>query len=214
MQTETYSERLFKSYRETHGEDCIDLKEAYMLEVLTTYGYKNINGIDLSPEDIKLAQERLKGRVEEVVCVDAFDYLSDRNDQFDIIYCKAVMEHIKKDKIFDFLELINNSLTDDGMVLLEVPNMDWIWASHERYMDFTHELGFTKESLAQIMRNIYKDVYIEYTDNAKRYHGIKTFLSRFVLWPVLYWLEPQIPSKEALFARSIMGIGKKNIVEL
>ena len=71
------------------------------------------------------------------------------------------MEHIEKNRILEFLELVNNSLIEGGIALIEVPNMDWIWASHERYMDFTHEVGFTKESLRQIMRNFFDDYRFE-----------------------------------------------------
>lgn len=144
-------------------------------------------------------------------CVDAFEYLNKNVNSFEVIYCRAVMEHIAKDRVFDFLNLVNNSLTKGGIALIEVPNMDWIWASHERYMDFTHEIGFTKESLRQVMRNFFDNVNIEYTDNSKRFHGIKTFLARMIVGPLLYWTEPYVP-QIALFSKCIMGIGQKRII--
>ena len=54
-----------------------------------------------------------------------------------------------KDRVLPLLEKISSSLKPDGMAIIDVPNMDWILGQHERYMDFTHEVGFTRESLAQ-----------------------------------------------------------------
>lgn len=239
----TYNERLFKSYRETHGDDSINLntdnKEfdlyydcyykkyfdrydkgarileigcnaGYMLETFERHGYNNILGIDLSPDDIEYAKNRIGGG--KVFCIDAFDFLNTSIEKFDIIYTKAVMEHIAKDKIFEFLELINGSLAEEGIALIEVPNMDWIWAAHERYMDFTHEAGFTRESLRQIMRNFFEDVSIEYTCDTKRFRGIRTFFARKIIGPLLYWSEPCM-SQEAIWARGVMGVGKKHSSE-
>ena len=239
---EDYSSKLFENYRETHGDNSINLqvafkhfglyydcyykkhiekydKEArileigcnagYMLEVMESRGYSNIVGIDLSPEDVEFAKQRLRANC-EVICIDAFEYLSQNINKFDIIYTRAVMEHIAKEKIFDFLKLVNNALTQDGVALIEVPNMDWIWASHERYMDFTHEIGFTKQSLRQVMRNFFDNVSVEYTDNSKRFHGIKTFMARIIVGPLLYEPEPYVP-KEAFFSKYILVIVKKHV---
>ena len=48
-----------------------------------------------------------------------------------------------------------------GVAIIQVPNMDWILSNHERYMDFTHEIGYTRESLADIFRLYFMkvDVY-------------------------------------------------------
>lgn len=142
--------------------------------------------------------------------IDAFEYLSTNTKKFDIIYSRAMMEHIEKNRILEFLELVNNSLIEGGIALIEVPNMDWIWASHERYMDFTHEVGFTKESLRQIMRNFFDDVNIEYTNDSKRFHKVRILLARLIVGSLLYSAEPCIP-KEAFWARCILGVGKKHI---
>ena len=209
---ELYYKCYYKKYFERYGKNAnileIGCNAGYMLEVFENHGYSNIIGIDLSPDDVEYARKRVGGG--KVLCIDAFDFLCAHVNKFDIIYTKAVMEHIAKDKVFDFLNLINNSLKEEGIALIEVPNMDWVWASHERYMDFTHEAGFTKESLRQIMRNFFDDVSIEYTGNSKRFYGIRTFLARIITGPLLYWSEPCIP-RESFWARGVMGIGRKHI---
>jgi hypothetical protein len=36
--------------------------------------------------------------------------------------------------------------------------MDWLMSNHERYMDFTHEVGYTRESFGDVFRLYFKDV--------------------------------------------------------
>jgi len=38
--------------------------------------------------------------------------------------------------------------------------MDWIMAQHERYMDLTHEIGFTRESFGELLRLYFNEVSI------------------------------------------------------
>jgi SAM-dependent methyltransferase len=131
----------------------------YLLRALSLLGFQRLRGIDLSPDDITRAQELAPQA--EVSCGDIFDYLDQETEQFDLIILKALLEHIPKQRIIPLLEAIRRSLRPGGMVLIDVPNMDWLLAAHERYMDFTHETGFTKESLGQVMRNVFSNVTLK-----------------------------------------------------
>lgn len=62
--------------------------------------------------------------------------------------------------MLSFLQSIHFGLKQGWGVIIDVPNMDWLFASHERYMDFTHELGFTVESLGQLGRIYFEQVYL------------------------------------------------------
>ena len=136
----------------------IGCNQGFLISALTSLGFRTLKGIDLSPDDIEVARRLVPDA--EVLCVDAESHLERHIDAYDCIILKAVLEHISKEKVISFLERIRNSLKQDGMVIIDVPNMDWLMAQHERYMDFTHEVGFTRESLAQIMRNVFKEVKI------------------------------------------------------
>ena len=70
------------------------------------------------------------------------------------------MEHIQKDKQEEFVKEIYNSLNIGGTAIIQVPNMDWMMSNHERYMDFTHEVGYTRESLADIFRLYFAEVEV------------------------------------------------------
>jgi SAM-dependent methyltransferase len=121
-------------------------------------GFKLVHGIDLSPEDVE-ACKKIAPRA-NVVCGDASEFLPLRQEEFDIILLKAVLEHMGKEQVIPFLQHVRRALRKGGTAIIDVPNMDWLLAQHERYMDFTHELGFTRESLSQVMRNVFDDVSV------------------------------------------------------
>ncbi|MFQ5585215.1 MAG: class I SAM-dependent methyltransferase [Thermodesulfobacteriota bacterium] len=136
----------------------IGCNKGYLLSALNSFGFKKLYGVDLSPDDVQKAKDIVPGAA--VDCIDARDYLRNNKGQFDIIVLKAVLEHVSKNECISFLEEVKEGLVPDGIAIIDVPNMDWVFASHERYMDFTHEVGFTRESLAQIMRNVFAKVDI------------------------------------------------------
>lgn len=155
--------------------------KGYLLKALSSHGFKNLHGVDLSPDDV--AQARVLSPEADITQGDAAAYLCEHAGRFDVVILKAMLEHVRKEETFSLLEKIKTALTPQGLVIIDVPNMDWLFASHERYMDFTHEAGFTKESLAQVMRNIFDDVQvIKSTPVTER--GLKTKVGAF-LRPVL-----------------------------
>jgi 2-polyprenyl-3-methyl-5-hydroxy-6-metoxy-1,4-benzoquinol methylase len=137
----------------------IACNKGYLLAALHSLEFKNLFGVDLSPLDVEKAKQIVPSA--EISYADAFDYLGEKVEKFDVIILKAVLEHIQKDQVIPLLNGIKSSLKPSGMVIIDVPNMDWLFAQHERYMDFTHEVGFTRESLAQVMRQVFSDVRIE-----------------------------------------------------
>ncbi|MDW7972576.1 MAG: class I SAM-dependent methyltransferase [Thermodesulfovibrio sp.] len=129
----------------------------FLLKALKDEGFKHLYGIDLSSGNVEDAIKRTN--LHTIKCCDAFEEL--RSNTYDVIIAKAVMEHIHKQDQEKFVELIYNSLNDGGIALIAVPNMDWILSNHERYMDFTHEIGYTRESLGDIFRLYFKPENIE-----------------------------------------------------
>ncbi len=174
-----------------------------MLKVLNEEGgFSDLTGIDLSVDDLEIAMSRCDKSI-KLKCVDAFEFLQEKEKIYDVIYSKAVFEHIEKSRIVELLQLCKKALKSNGILIVEVPNMDWIFASHERYMDFTHEVGFTKESLGQVFRNVIGNVEIYYLDNSYRRLGMKMRIARKIFSWLIYWSEPVI-ERDCLFSRSIM----------
>ena len=137
----------------------IGCNKGFALLALDRLGFKNLFGIDMSPADIQRARELVPAA--KFQSGDAHPYLRKNRKKFDVILLKAVLEHIPKNEVVPFLKSIREGLREGGLVIVDVPNMDWIASHHERYMDFTHENGFTRESLGQVMRNVFASVTVE-----------------------------------------------------
>ncbi len=130
----------------------------FMLAALSRAGYAELAGVDLAPEDVAHVRERLG--LEGVVLGDGRDYLRAHPGAYDVVLAKAVLEHVRKEEVLPFLDDVRTALAPGGRAILEVPNMDWILAGHERFMDFTHEVGFTRESLGQVLRCVFGNAEI------------------------------------------------------
>lgn len=130
----------------------------YILKWMQERGLSNIEAVDLSPADVEFARKYVG--IDNIYCADSFEYLQKKECIYDCIIGKDIFEHIEKTRLDEFLGLIKIALKPGGKIILQVPNMDWIMAQHERYMDITHEVGFTRESLGEILRVYFDDVTI------------------------------------------------------
>jgi 2-polyprenyl-3-methyl-5-hydroxy-6-metoxy-1,4-benzoquinol methylase len=129
-----------------------------LLAWLASKGFTELHGVDLSPDDVRFAAAHLGPDV--VVLDDARSYLAARPGAHDVIVMKALLEHVPKAELLPLLEAVSDALAPEGFVVIEVPNMDWLMASHERYMDLTHEVGFTRESLEALLQLVFGHVTV------------------------------------------------------
>lgn len=129
-----------------------------LLAWLRSLGFENLAGVDASPGDVRFANEHLGGDV--VVHGDAFEYLTSHRARFGLIVMKAVLEHLPRSRLIEAVRDAASALAEDGVLLVDVPNMDWLMASHERYMDLTHETGVTRESLRALLGLVFNTVEV------------------------------------------------------
>jgi 2-polyprenyl-3-methyl-5-hydroxy-6-metoxy-1,4-benzoquinol methylase len=188
----------------------IGCNRGYLLKVLNDEGYQNLVGIDLSDDDLTQAKKINPNC--HLHNVDAFDFLENNKSSFDVIIIKAVLEHIPKNSIENLLFLMKGALNDNGIIIIDVPNMDWFFASHERYMDFTHEVGFTKESMTQIVSLYFNKYSIFTADNIfvdHWYSKIKKNIARWFLNLLFCWADGQ-GSSNPIWDRSLIAICQNN----
>lgn len=121
-------------------------------------GHSNVAGVDASPGEVAFANARLGDDL--VVAGDAEHVLASRPGSYDVVIAKAMLEHVPRGRLLPLLRAVHTALLPNGVLLVDVPNMDWIAANHERYMDLTHESGFTRESLEALLRLIFDDVSV------------------------------------------------------
>lgn len=120
------------------------------LYFLQSHQYGNVTGVDLSTEEINLCNKFFKSY--KFFQADIFDYINNTKDKFDVIYLSHVLEHIKKERVVEFLESVKNILTTNGFFILIVPNSAaYFNSAANRYGDLTHEVGFTDKSLKQVL---------------------------------------------------------------
>lgn len=112
-------------------------------------GYKNLSGIDIDDYQIGIAKkEKLN-----VKLIDANKFFAKNTTQYDLVTMIDCLEHIDKDKQIDLLGSINQNLSRDGGLLIQVPNALSPTFAYHRYIDFTHRLSYTTESLGYVLKN-------------------------------------------------------------
>ena len=112
--------------------------------------------IDISNEQIEMAKKcftksgiNYDGKV-NFKNEDIFDYFNGEDLRYDIITFIDVLEHLKKYEAFEAMEIAYDALNEKGTLVIRVPNMEHPFnSSYNRYLDFTHEVGFTRSSLKQ-----------------------------------------------------------------
>lgn len=157
---------------------CLDVACGHgnFLFLLQEAGYHNITGIDLSPEQVTMAR-----RVwHDVQHGNALEYLVGKTNEFDLITCFDMIEHLRKDEILSFLDLAQTAIRPGGALIIQTPNAESPWGAMHRYHDFTHETGFDPHSLAHILRLAGFDDF-EARECGPYVHGMRSAV-RATLW--------------------------------
>ena len=103
----------------------------------------NIKGVDIEPEFIKIA----KNEGLDVIQSDILDFLRNSDEKFDAIYCFDVIEHIDKELQEELFIELNRHLNNEGFVAIKTINALSPTASYFRYIDLTHKLSYTPDTL-------------------------------------------------------------------
>ena len=112
-------------------------------------GFSDVRGIDIAPDQIDFCRQL---GLDNVSVADGLGYLQDTEERFAAVVMSDVLEHMAKNEALATLESIREHLLPGGRVILRVPNLSNPLNIRTRYVDITHELGFSQESLAQVLR--------------------------------------------------------------
>jgi SAM-dependent methyltransferase len=152
-----------------------------LLSALSLAGYRDLLGVDCSPESVRLA--RARGFCVEQRDLGEFCRASHR--EFDLICAFDVIEHFTKSELVEVLRSIYDCMALGGVLLLQTPNAMSPWAGQYRYGDFTHEVAFTPECLRNLLRMCgFRE--IEIREVRPVVHGAKSAV-RAAAWKAL-WL--------------------------
>ncbi len=189
-QAELYFE-LNKHLNKSKNKSILDLGCGIgnILYYLKQAGFTNYLGVDSSSEQLNICRRYVTNNVIEN---DIFAFLRNTDKHFDSIILFDLIEHINKENIHELLELISIVLNDNGEILIRTPNMSSFVGVHMRYDDFTHEVGFTKESLQQILEksNFHE---MRFTNSfMKRKKKIVAKMLYWIIYKILFGYKPEI----------------------
>lgn len=180
------------------------------LAYLKSKEYKNFLGVDIAEEQVDFCKKYVTKNVSLITNLSVF--LKSKKNTFDFILMNDIIEHIEKDQVITILSLVKESLTADGTVLIRTVNLKNRWGMAVRYMDFTHTVGFTEESLRQIMltSGFKKTVFIQ---EIHPIHDLKSFV-RVILksfFEFFYRLEyiASFGDFHPMLSNMLIAIGKK-----
>jgi 2-polyprenyl-3-methyl-5-hydroxy-6-metoxy-1,4-benzoquinol methylase len=113
-------------------------------------GFENLEGVELVPEQGKVARDRACGRI-PIHSMDGRAYLRNRSETYDLIVVNDVLEHIPVPEARPFVAQLFRALKPNGCLVLRTPNMSSLLAAHSRYLDATHRAGYTEAALVQLL---------------------------------------------------------------
>lgn len=119
-----------------------------MLITEREWGYVNGCAIDISPS----VADYCKNRGLECECVaDSAEWLKEHKNCYEVITLLDVFEHIPQSESVEFLKACKGALSDKGILILQVPNIQSAESFLHRYNDLTHVFGYSQHTLEQLI---------------------------------------------------------------
>lgn len=177
------------------------------LSFLQSKKYTNVTGVDLSTQEISICKKLFTSY--SFAQENILNFVSRTDAKFDVVYLSHVIEHIKKEDLFVFLEGVKRILNNHGIFVIIAPNSAaYFNAAANRYGDLTHEIGFTELSLRQVLM-VSGFSHIE----ARNFYGTGKPLLRFLRRSALLLFELFVQilgyDKQNVYTPSILVIAKK-----
>jgi 2-polyprenyl-3-methyl-5-hydroxy-6-metoxy-1,4-benzoquinol methylase len=183
-----------------------------LLHLLRQAGYRNLTGIETSPEQVNAAHAL------GIDCVRSGDLIKalreGKSQRFDVIVAFDVLEHFTKDEILNILDLVYNALKPGGTLLLHVPNGEAIFSGKIFFGDFTHQTAFTAKSLHQVAAHCGFTSITCYEDRPV-VHGPVSMM-RAVLWTIVRsWyrflnaVETGDPGSSLILSQNFLAVCRK-----
>jgi len=171
---------------------------------------REARGVDLDAENVALCRELGL----EVAQESAQECLA-RAAQCAAVVMNDVIEHFPKAEIIPLLSLVRERLVPGGVVLLKTPNMsNPLTAARNFHMDFTHQTGFTEETMIYVLEQAgFDGIRVEPVDIYVTRNPIANLGGR-VLSALLYanwrfWYKVQGVPKVRVLTKGLIGCGVK-----
>ncbi|MDQ3696945.1 MAG: methyltransferase domain-containing protein [Gemmatimonadota bacterium] len=141
-------------------------------------GYRNVAGVDRSPEQVAEANRLGIDGVREGDLMETLATLSDASQ--DIVIAFDVIEHFTRSELLPFVDQVHRVLAPGGKWIIHTPNAESPFFGRIRYGDFTHEQAYTSTSIGQLMLSSgFREVHC--FEDAPVVHGVKSAV-RYAIW--------------------------------
>lgn len=175
-------------------------------------GYKNISGVDGSSEQVEAAQ-RLG--IEGVRSGDLFQTLINlTGSSYDCLICFDVIEHFNRNELIELIDQVYRVLKPGGRWIIHTPNGESPFFGRIMYGDLTHELAFTRTSIAQLLLSSGFTKVKSFEDQPIP-HGVKSSF-RWFLWKIIRSIlrfyiavETGDTAKDAIFSQNFLTVVEK-----
>lgn len=121
----------------------------YFVNTLRREGYTNVLGIDSDPAKVELAHQK------DLNCIvaEAFPFLEQNTEPFDVIFCETEINHLTKEEILEFLPLCRDNLREGGVVIFHSMNgANPITGAEALALNIDHFNTFTEYSMRQLLK--------------------------------------------------------------
>lgn len=144
-------------------------------------GYRNLRGVDKSPEQVAAAKKLCIEGVEQGDIMEAL--ANEPNEALDGLITFDLIEHFNRNELIPLIDEIYRVLKPGGRWIIHTPNAESPFGMRIRYGDITHELAFTRTSLSQLLLSSGFSIVECYEDQPVP-HGVKSTI-RWFLWKVI-----------------------------
>ena len=176
-------------------------------------GYKNARGVDGAAEQVGAARALGIAGVEQGDVISALAAIPSAS--LDVVVAFDLIEHFTRRELINLVDDVYRVLRQGGRWIIHVPNAEAPFGARMRYWDFTHELAFTRVSMAQLLKaggfasvQCYEDRPVP--------HGLKSTV-RLLLWKViraglLFYIaiETGAFDRDAVFSQNLLAVARHN----
>lgn len=117
-----------------------------ILYFLQSNGYTNCVGYDIDEGRISIAK-RLSLNAQ---LADGIEIIKNKKN-INVIFCLDFMEHLQKEKAFEFASLCREALSQDGIFIMRMPITDSIKGPHDLYNDITHQWSANSQAIRNVL---------------------------------------------------------------
>ena len=141
-------------------------------------GYRDVNGVDRSGEQVAVARTLGIEGVTEGDLMEAIAVLPDGSR--DVVVALDLIEHFRREELLPLVDQVRRVLKPGGRLIIYTTNAESPFFGCIRYGDLTHELAFTRSSLTQLLlASGFRQM--TFHEDELVIHGVKS-AARFVIW--------------------------------